>query len=73
MENEELKQLYDERDELERDIQEIEDDMRLIELSNDNFEELEEYNDLDRALNDVTNHANYITSWIQSIEEGYTE
>lgn len=39
----------------------------------DTFEERDDWNALDREINALNNEAMYLTSWIESYEQGYEE
>ena len=68
---EELEQLYYDRDSAESELQELEDEMRLFEQTHDDYEDLDEWNELDREINDKENWVSYLNAFIRSHEEGY--
>ena len=69
---EELARMIADRNMAEDDAERLTDEIISLERQYpDTFEEMEEYNALDREINNLNNEAMYLTSCIQSYEEGY--
>jgi flagellar motility protein MotE (MotC chaperone) len=73
MKNEELKRLYLDRDEAENELEDSNERMRQLEIENDDYESILEWNEEFDYSNNLTNEISNMTSWIESIEEGYED
>jgi uncharacterized protein YfcZ (UPF0381/DUF406 family) len=62
-----LERLYQDRDEAEQAVFDLEEELRNYE------EDSDEWCDVYHELTEAENHAAYIQAWIESIEGGYEE
>lgn len=69
MENEEYQRMKEDRDECEREAESLEREMAEIEQANpDNYEEDNNWNGLYHEVNELYNHANYLTHCMEDYE-----
>jgi predicted nucleic acid-binding Zn-ribbon protein len=69
----ELERLYQDRDDVERDLDDLHNQMRDYELHVDNFEEDADYENLHHYMYEAENELAYINACIESHELGYED
>lgn len=72
--DEELERLYSDRRDAESDLEHLYEELNIIERENpDDYEDMDEWNDLFHEINQLENDISYLSDCIEDLELGYED